>query len=83
MTQEQVRQIVREELAAQEIKRNNAAASSWALEYIQRAIQAGILTGVDDGQGGLTIAAPPGECYPPGDGHHGGGDFGGGKAGHS
>ena len=83
MTQEQVRQIVREELAAQEIKRNNAAASSWALEYIQRAIQAGILTGVDDGQGGLTIAAPQGDGYPPGDGHHGAGDFGGGKAGHS
>ena len=62
LTQEQVRQIVREELAAQEIKRNNAAASSWALEYIQRAIQAGILTGVDDGQGGLTIAAPQGNA---------------------
>ena len=60
LTEDQVRQIVRDEMAAQESKRNNAAASGWAVEYIQRAIQAGILTGVDDGAGGLTIASPQG-----------------------
>ena len=60
LTEEQVRTIVREELAAQEAKRNHAEASGWAVEYIQRAIQAGILTGVDDGKGGLTIASPQG-----------------------
>ena len=60
LTEEQVRTIVREEWAAQEAKRNNAEASGWAVEYIQRAIQAGILTGVDDGKGGLTIASPQG-----------------------
>ena len=32
--------------------------SGWAVEYIQRALQAGILAGVDDGQGGKTIARP-------------------------
>ena len=42
MTEEQVRTIVREELAAQEARRNHAEASGWAVEYIQRAIQAGI-----------------------------------------
>ena len=47
-------------LAAQEARRNHAEASGWAVEYIQRAIQAGILTGVDDGKGGLTIASPQG-----------------------
>ena len=46
--------------AAQEAKRNNAEASGWAVEYIQRALQAGILAGVDDGKGGLTIASPQG-----------------------
>ena len=60
LTEEQVRQIAREEWAAQESKRANAAASSWAEPYIQKAIQAGILTGVDDGKGGLTIASPQG-----------------------
>ena len=60
LTEEQVRQIAREEWAAQEAKRANAAASSWAVPYIQKAIQAGILTGVDDGKGGLTIASPQG-----------------------
>ena len=60
LTEEQVRQIAREEWAAQEAKRNNAAPSGWALEYIQRAIQAGILAGVDDGKGGKTIARPQG-----------------------
>ena len=60
LTEEQVRKIVREEWAAQEDKRNNAEASGWAAEYIQRAIQAGILAGVDDGQGGKTIARPQG-----------------------
>lgn len=60
LTEEQVRQIAREEWAAQEAKRNNAAASGWAGPYIQKAIQAGILTGVDDGKGGLTIASPQG-----------------------
>ena len=34
--------------------------SGWAVEYIQRALQAGILAGVDDGQGGKTIARPQG-----------------------
>ena len=60
LTEEQVRQIAREEWAAQEAKRNNAEASSWAVPYIQKAIQAGILTGVEDGAGGLTIASPQG-----------------------
>ena len=60
LTEEQVRKIVREELAAQESRRATAEASGWALEYIQRAIQAGILTPVDDGRGGLTIASPQG-----------------------
>lgn len=60
LTEEQVRQIAREEWAAQETKRNNAEASSWAVPYIQKALQAGILAGVDDGKGGLTIAAPQG-----------------------
>lgn len=60
LTEEQVRKIVREELAAQESKRNNAAASGWAEPYIKEAIQAGILAGVDDGTGGLTIASPQG-----------------------
>ena len=60
MTEDQIRKIVREEWAAQETKRNNATASSWAVEYIQRALQAGILAGVDDGKGGLTIARPQG-----------------------
>lgn len=60
LTAEDVRTIVREEWAAQEAKRNNAAASGWAVEYIQRALQAGILAGVDDGQGGKTIARPQG-----------------------
>lgn len=60
LTEEQVRQIARKEWAAQEAKRANAAASSWAEPYIQKAIQAGILTGVDDGKGGLTIASPQG-----------------------
>lgn len=60
LTEEQVRQIAREEWAAQETKRNNAEASGWAGPYIQKAIQAGILTGVDDGKGGLTIASPQG-----------------------
>lgn len=60
LTEEQVRQIAREEWAAQEAKRNNAAASSWAEPYIRKAIQAEILTGVDDGKGGKTIARPQG-----------------------
>ncbi len=60
LTEEQVRQIAREEWAAQEAKRNNAEASGWAVEYIQRALQAGILAGVDDGKGGKTIARPQG-----------------------
>ena len=60
LTEEQVRQIVREEWAAQEAKRNNAAASGWAVEYIQRALQAGIMAGLDDGKGGKTIARPQG-----------------------
>ena len=60
LTAEDVRTIVREEWAAQEAKRNNAEASGWAVEYIQRALQAGILAGVDDGQGGKTIARPQG-----------------------
>ena len=60
LTEEQVRQIARDEWAAQESKRSNAAASSWAEPYIKKAIQAGILTGVDDGKGGLTIASPQG-----------------------
>ncbi len=60
LTEEQVRQIAREEWAAQEAKRNNAAASGWAVEYIQKALQAGILSGVDDGKGGKTIARPQG-----------------------
>lgn len=60
LTEEQVRKIAREEWAAQEAKRNNAAASGWAGPYIQKAIQAGILAGVDDGKGGLTIASPQG-----------------------
>ena len=61
LTEEQVRQIAREEWAALGgPERNNAAASSWAVPYIQKALQAGILDGVDDGKGGLTIAAPQG-----------------------
>lgn len=60
LTEKQVRQIAREEWAAQEAKRNNAEASSWAGPYIQKAIQAGILAGVDDGKGGKTIARPQG-----------------------
>ena len=60
LTEAQVRNIAREEWAAQEAKRTAAAASSWAEPYIRKAIQAGILTGVDDGQGGLTIASPQG-----------------------
>lgn len=60
LTEAQVRQIVREELAAQESKRNTAVASGWAEPYIKEAIQAGILAGVDDGTGGLTIARPQG-----------------------
>ena len=60
MTEEQVRQIAREEWAALEAQRATAAASSWAVPYIQKALQAGILDGVDDGKGGLTIAAPQG-----------------------
>lgn len=60
LTEDQVRQIAREEWAAQEAKRNNAEASGWAVEYIQKALQAGILAGVDDGQGGKTIARPQG-----------------------
>lgn len=60
LTEEQVRKIVREEWAALETQRATAAASSWAVPYIQKALQAGILDGVDDGKGGLTIAAPQG-----------------------
>ena len=60
LTEEQVRKIVREEWAALETQRATAAASSWAVPYIQKALQAGILAGVDDGKGGLTIAAPQG-----------------------
>ena len=58
LTEDRVRQIVREELAAQEAKLANAPADSWAVEYIRQAVEAGILTGVDDGQGGVTIARP-------------------------
>lgn len=60
VTEDQVRAMVREELAAQESRRANAAASDWAVEYIRKAIQAGILAGVEDGKGGLTIARPQG-----------------------
>ena len=62
LTEEQVRQIAREEWAALEAQRATAAASSWAVPYIQKALQAGILAGVDDGKGGLTIAAPQGSA---------------------
>ena len=58
LTEEQVRQIAREEWAAQEAKRANEPADGWAQKYIAAAIRAGILDGVDDGQGGLTIARP-------------------------
>ena len=58
LTEDRVRQIVREELAAQEAKLANAPADSWAVPYIRQAVEAGILTGVDDGQGGVTIARP-------------------------
>ncbi len=58
LTEEQVRKIAREEWAAQEAKRANEPADGWAQKYIAAAIRAGILDGVDDGQGGLTIARP-------------------------
>lgn len=58
LTEDRVRQIVREELAAQEAKLANAPVDSWAVPYIRQAVEAGILTGVDDGQGGVTIARP-------------------------
>ena len=58
LTEDRVRQIVREELAAQEAKLANAPAYIWAVPYIRQAVEAGILTGVDDGQGGVTIARP-------------------------
>lgn len=58
MTEEQVRAIVREELAAQEARRAAEPADDWAKPYIETAIQAGILDGVEDGQGGITIARP-------------------------
>ena len=50
LTEKQVRQIAREEWAAQEAKRNNAEASSWAGPYIQKAILAGILTSPENGK---------------------------------
>lgn len=58
LSEEQVRKIAREEWAAQESKRANEPADGWAKQYITAAIRAGILDGVDDGQGGLTIARP-------------------------
>ena len=58
LTEDRVRQIVREELAVQESRLANAPADGWALEYIRQAVEAGILTGVDDGRGGVTIARP-------------------------
>ena len=58
LTEDRVRQIVREELAVQESRLANAPADSWALPYIRQAVEEGILTGVDDGQGGVTIARP-------------------------
>ena len=58
LTEDRVRQIVREELAAQEAKLANAPADGWALEFIRQAVQENILSGVDDGQGGVTIARP-------------------------
>ena len=58
MTEEQVRAIIREELAAQEAQKVAEPADDWAKPYIQAAVQAGILDGVEDGQGGITIARP-------------------------
>ena len=58
MTEEQVRAIIREELAAQEAQRAAEPADDWAKPYIQEAVQTGILDGVEDGQGGITIARP-------------------------
>lgn len=58
MTEEQVRAIVREEMAAQEAERAAEPADDWAKPYIQTAVEMGILSGVDDGQGGITIARP-------------------------
>lgn len=58
MTEEQVRAIVREELAAQEARRAAEPGGRLGKPYIETAIQAGILDGVEDGQGGITIARP-------------------------
>lgn len=58
LTADQIRAIVREEMASQESKRANEPADGWAQKYIAAAIRAGILDGVDDGQGGLTITRP-------------------------
>ena len=62
--------VVREELAAQEAKLANAPADGWALEFIRQAVQENILSGVDDGQGGVTIARPRAH-HQAGTGHHG------------
>lgn len=58
MKEEQVRAIVREELAAKEAERAAKQADDWAMPYVQEAIKAGIMSGVDDGEGGLTISSP-------------------------
>lgn len=58
MTEEQIRTIIREELEAREAKRAAEPADDWAKPYIQTAVEMGILSGVDDWQGEITIARP-------------------------
>ena len=71
LTEDRVRQIVREELAAQEAKLANAPADGWALEFIRQAVQENILSGVDDGQGRRDHRQAQSPHHQAGTGHHG------------
>ena len=56
LTQEQFDAMLEDYLA----RRNARPASGWAAPYLQTAVDSGLMTGVDDGQGGKTVQAPQG-----------------------